>query len=192
MMDPVLMRFIERMTIVLIGAMAIYLGYRLFKIVPEQKDSAGKVVLPMNVSIIINRVGPGVVFALFGIAAVTVSLLRPLSIQNPAEKIEYVSGSAAENTVIRADERAKLRREMAVLNSIPLTLSETADSFDIYYSLIETKLLLLKPVWGTQEEGFGDFMAFEDWAKKGEQIPPPENMEGALDLYFYGSNRWLK
>jgi hypothetical protein len=191
-MDPIVLRFFERITVVLIGAMAIYLGYRLFKIVPEQKDSAGQIVLPLNFSIIINRVGPGVVFALFGISAVTVSLIKPLSIEKPDQKIEYISGIKNENNDSKADQRAKLRREMAVLNTIPMTLSDKADSFEIYYSLIETKLLLMKPVWGTPEEGFGDFLEFEEWAKNGESTSRPKNMKGALDLYFYGSKKWLE
>ena len=49
--DPLLLRFIERLAAVLLGGMAIYLGYRLFQLVPESKDSSGRVVLPWNVSI---------------------------------------------------------------------------------------------------------------------------------------------
>ena len=43
-MDPLVLRFIERITTVLTGAFSIYLGYRLFLSMPEQKTSDGKFV----------------------------------------------------------------------------------------------------------------------------------------------------
>ena len=40
-MDPISWRFIERILAVAIGGVSIYLGYRLFAQVPEQRDSDG-------------------------------------------------------------------------------------------------------------------------------------------------------
>jgi hypothetical protein len=80
-MDVLLLRFFERITVVLISGMAIYLGFRLFLAVPELKDSDGKVELPWNISVVTTRVGPGVFFALFGIAAVSLALYRLLEMQ---------------------------------------------------------------------------------------------------------------
>ena len=69
-MDPLLltigMRAIERLVIVLAGAGAIYLGYRLFLAMPNRDRSSGKLELPGGVSIFLSRVGPGVFFSLFG------------------------------------------------------------------------------------------------------------------------------
>lgn len=50
-MDLLMLRVIERVLAVVIGGMSIYLGYRLFIKLPEQKDSSGKVVLPGGVSV---------------------------------------------------------------------------------------------------------------------------------------------
>src|SRR3712207_3118553 len=98
-MDFLLFRFLERMTVVLIGGMAIYLGFRLFLAVPELRESDGEVKLPWNISIVMTRVGPGVFFALFGIAALSLALYRPL------------------DRTARADARALLRKEIARLNA---------------------------------------------------------------------------
>jgi len=79
-LDPLVLRFFERITAVLIGGLAIYLGYQLFLRVPEHKDSAGKVMLPWNISVVMSRIGPGVFFALFGVIDVGIAIVRPLEI----------------------------------------------------------------------------------------------------------------
>ena len=98
-MDPILLRFIERLTAVLIGGLAIYLGYRLFQSVPEQRDSAGKLELP-KLTIVFTRIGPGVFFALFGVGAVGLSLLQPMQI-GPTElpaSVRYAGAAPSSTT----------------------------------------------------------------------------------------------
>ena len=70
------LRFLERLCAVVIGGIAIYLGYRLFLKVPERHDSAGKLVLPWDVSVVLSRVGPGIFFALFGASVVGASFFK--------------------------------------------------------------------------------------------------------------------
>jgi len=201
-MDPLLLRFLERISAVLIGGMTIYLGYRLFLAVPEDRDSAGKLVLPWNIAIVMTKVGPGVFFSLFGVAAVGLALIKPLEIssQGPAHledsgsrtSVRY-AGSAApadRDKRERADERAMLRPEINVLNTIPQLLRADVgedDRDDIVRGLRNTKLKLMKPVWGTPDEGFGDFSEFERWVKAGETNPQFKGMDGALALYRYGT-----
>jgi hypothetical protein len=183
------MRFAERITAVLIGGLAIYLGYRLFISVPQLKDSDGNFRLPWNISIVMTRVGPGVFFALFGTAAVCLALLRPLTIQPDTGSATYASARATPDADSRADGRALLRREIASLNSLPHQLRldlPTQDRRDIERSIRRMKLLLMKPVWGQPSEGFGEFSVFESWVEKEERDPPPAGMAGALDLYRYG------
>src|ERR1700737_1004028 len=57
--DPLLLRFIERLAAVLLGGMAIYLGYRLFQLVPESKESSGRGGLPWNGTVGVSKGGPG-------------------------------------------------------------------------------------------------------------------------------------
>ena len=86
-MAVVLTRAAERMLLVLVGALAIYLGYSLFLRMPNaakgKQDGEGKIELPGGVSIFLTRVGPGIFFALFGIAVIGYSVTRPVSLDFP-------------------------------------------------------------------------------------------------------------
>jgi hypothetical protein len=189
-MDPLTMRFAERLTALVIGGLAIYLGYRLFSAVPEIKDSSGNFKLPWNISIVLTRVGPGVFFALFGSAAVYLTLAQPLKMEQNGGKITYASKRVLDLPSSSADGRALLRREMAYLNTLPHQLRPdlaSQDRRDIERGLRRTKALLIKPVWGQPNEGFGDFASFESWVENDERDPPPAEMAGALELYRYGS-----
>jgi hypothetical protein len=70
MMEPQLLgigaRHLERLVIALSGALAIWLGYRLFLGMPLAERGTGKLQLRGGISIFISRVGSGVFFALFG------------------------------------------------------------------------------------------------------------------------------
>src|SRR4051794_35002274 len=118
-MDPLLLRFLERITVELIGGLSIYLGYRLFLKVPEYKDNEGKLTLPWNISIVMTRVGPGVFFALFGVLAICLSLIRPLSVESKDQNgtnFTYMSGASGDRTQ-RANSRASMREKIATLNN---------------------------------------------------------------------------
>ena len=188
-MDPLLMRFIERILAVLAGGLAIWLGYRLFSSVPAQNDGKGTFKLPLNTSIVVTKVGPGVFFALFGAVTLCVALFKPLEIETKdGSRVNYVTSVPAADK--RADGRALLRREIATLNTIPGLLSPDLppeERGDAARSLSRVKLLLLQPVWGEPAEGFGSFSEFESWVDKGEPGPPPAHMDAALALYRYGA-----
>lgn len=194
-MDPLLLRFLERLTVVLIGGMAIYLGFRLFLEVPEHRDSTGKVALPWDISIVMTRIGPGVFFALFGTVAVGLSLIRPLEINSKGTgdkeiSYRYMGTQSLGDQGARADARALLRKEIARLNTIPQLLRADLPEHErdpIERSIARVKLLLMKPVWGDSNEGFGDIAEFERWVDAREPDPPPAGMEGALALYRYGT-----
>ena len=197
-MDPLLLRFLERITVVLIGGMTVYLGFRLFLAVPEQRDGAGKVVLPWNTSIVMTRVGPGVFFALFGAIAVSLALLRPLDIrlQEPGRsadedgsRISYAAKPSLGDPTARADARALLRKDIAVLNTIPWQLRADLPEHEqdsIRRGIARVKLELMRSVWGEPQDGFGAVAEFERWVQTGEPNPPPTGMDGALTLYRYG------
>lgn len=198
-MDPLLLRFLERIIAVLIGGMTIYLGFRLFLAVPEQRDSAGKVVLPWDTSIVMTRIGPGVFFALFGVIAVSLALLRPLDIrlQEPGSSdsagghlINYAAAPTLGDPTKRADSRALLRKEIAILNTIPQQLRKNLPEHEqdaIRRGIARVKLALIKPLWGNPDEGFGDVVEFERWVQAGEPDSPLAVMDGTLALYRYGT-----
>jgi hypothetical protein len=198
--DPLVLRFIERITAVLIGGFAIYLGYHLFLRVPEHKDSAGKVMLPWNISVVMSRIGPGVFFALFGAIAVGIALVRPIEIGAVAPlpgtdahpSVRYMGDTATDDMAARADARALLRKQIAELNTIPRELRPdlaAQDRDSIQRTIARVKLALMKPVWGDSTEGFGDASEFEKWVLANEPEPPPASMAGALALYRYGRSQ---
>jgi hypothetical protein len=198
--DPLVLRFLERITAVLIGGLAIYLGYHLFLRVPEQRDSSGKVVLPWNVSVLMSRVGPGVFFALFGVIAVGVALIRPLEIgsttsingNDSRSSVRYLGEMVTDNKAARADARALLRKQIAELNTIPRELRPDLPAQDrdsVQRTIARVKLALMKPAWGDSDEGFGDVSAFEKWVLANEPEPPPAGMAEALALYRFGESQ---
>ena len=71
------------MLLVLAGALAIYLGYRLFLAIPAADKSEGRISLPGGVSIFLTRIGPGVFFALFGCALIGYSVGQPIDFAIP-------------------------------------------------------------------------------------------------------------
>ena len=60
-----LVRMFERILVVLVGGLSIYLGYRLFFHLPMEKRSGGELTFP-GMKVVLTRVGPGVFFAAFG------------------------------------------------------------------------------------------------------------------------------
>ena len=191
-MDPLTLRFIERITAVLIGGIAIYLGYRLFDKVPEQRDSGGKVKLPWDISVVLTRVGPGIFFALFGAATVSLALFRPVEMKD-GNLVAYAGGGAGAvaGSHARADARALLRRDIATLNTIPQMLPADLAEHEresVSRTLRRVKLSLIRPVWGEPAEGFGDMTQFEKWVLADEQDAPPAGMDGALALYRSNGN----
>jgi hypothetical protein len=112
----VLTRATERILLVLVGALAIYLGYLLFRNIPNATRGArgeGKIELPGGVSIFLTRIGPGVFFALFGIAVIGYSVSKPIQFGLPAGPAEgsttVVSGGVIYSGAAQRDAAAALR-----------------------------------------------------------------------------------
>lgn len=83
--DPVtILRMVERILAVLIGGMAIYLGYRLFFHLPFERSHKGELALP-GVKIVLSRVGPGVFFAAFGSVVLYFSITAEVSISRSTQ-----------------------------------------------------------------------------------------------------------
>jgi hypothetical protein len=186
-MDLLYLRVIERVLAVIIGGLSIYLGYRLFIKLPEQKDSEGKVVLPGDISIFFSRVGPGVFFSLFGAAVVVVSLQQGLELdratkesvttasteRNANLKVRYIGGAMELDPGKRDALRADARRAIAELNKLPTMLAadvHPSRRTDVAQALRESKLALIGMVW---DADWGDFSKFRNWVNDSETSPPP-------------------
>jgi hypothetical protein len=211
-MEPSTLRLLERILDVAIGGISIYLGYRLFLRLPESTDSSGKVILPGNISVYLSRVGPGVFFALFGALVVGVSLETAVrySEREPANTDTFV-GKPAAKTVREssknfiglgsaidsgdsegvADARSLLRKEIAIMNTIPAELKSDLsqqDRDEVMRAISRIKFALMKPVWDSRS-GWGDPAQFEEWLKAGAPDPPPARLEQAVEYFRYGQRR---
>ena len=204
-MDLESFRGVERLLVVLAGAMSVFLGYRLFLKMPERDQGEGRFKLPGGVSIYVSRVGPGVFFALFGAAVIGFSVQAPLVI---TEKATAVAGGDAtrgtptaayerqvssqrsyfnttvvqDQTAALAEARLKVRTHIGFLNGLPPALRGDLPARErqaIVRSLRNAKLDLVQAVWGD----WGDWPAFADWVRLGAEGDPPAGLEAPAALY---------
>lgn len=163
-------RMIERVFIVLVGGLSVYLGYLLFKSIPERHADASEArfFLPGDISVHLSRIGPGVFFALFGAAIVIYSVGAPLSFYestNPPEKekrarvidveeekkeidgpknISLTASYAAQNTSLKrySKKRSDVLRDVGVLTELQKELQRAEPSSS--FTLDEERRDLLK------------------------------------------------
>jgi len=208
-MDPDTLRAIERILAVLMGGLSIYLGYRLFLQLPDRTDSAGKIILPGNISIYLSRVGPGIFMALFGAAVVAFSLHNTVTYRETLSGTEAYDGhgSTSDETPLSPGvreysgigergtagtlqslevSRAMVKRDIFSLNSLSNALRtdlNPEDQVDIELAVPRIKVALLKTVWA---EDWGDPEAFEDWVFRSAAEDPPQELEAAAAFYDPG------
>ncbi|MFY0991834.1 hypothetical protein [Halomonas sp. C05BenzN] len=193
-MDPVMLRAIERILVVLFAGMAIYLGYRLFLAVPAHRDSDGKVTLPGGTEVVLNRAAPGLFFALFGSVALGISLYSAIQATSTppmaggdAPVLASYSGLVPETRGIDpALEQAQLRRLFFTLNALAdASSAEGSQAVAERGDLRQVKLRLMRGAW---LDGWGDYAAFSDWANgtdaRGE--PPDARFSAPAALYHQG------
>lgn len=200
-MEPVILRGIERIIVVLIGGISIYLGYRLFLKLPHL-DSEGKITFPWDISILLSRVGPGVFFALFGAAVVIFSLYRTIEYSEQKPSVApQATATGGENPMVthsleftglgsnltvgdiqaREDARALLRKDIAILNTVLRQLRpdlSTQDLGSAQRAIARVKFALMKSVWIDRD--WGSQATFKAWLKD-ETLPPPKELEQAVE-----------
>jgi hypothetical protein len=203
MLEPQLLgigaRHLERLVIALSGALAIWLGYRLFLSMPLAERGTGKLQLPGGISIFISRVGPGVFFALFGAGVLAYGLHQAVQIAVTPPGVVGSSGDAAvaapapttaaslrysgaQSAPGAPDDRAADRNSVVLLAG---TLSRVAEAIkrqpppgatpeqrlDWELALADARVRLVATVWDSQS--WGSFTEFQRWIRNGEPEPPP-------------------
>ncbi len=188
-MDILELRFIERLLIVFIGGMSIYLGYRLFINLPTQQDSSGELKLPGDFRLVLSRVGPGVLFSLFGAAILIVSLVHGLRFDTApqvaattktAEQaslagFRYASPAADANRLSALRDAA--RGTVAELDGLSTILAEDVSPSrrnDVNKAIVASKLALMASVWA---DDWGEFAVFRNWVTGGAIDPPPPGVK---------------
>ncbi|MBE2214127.1 MAG: hypothetical protein IAE82_09680 [Opitutaceae bacterium] len=188
----------ERLLATASGAMAVVLGYRLLLQIPDKTDSNGRVVLPGGISIYVSRVGPGVFFALFGVAVLGLSIhtqmrVEPTSKTNADETTESSGGIIYSNPVGSEEARksaavtALIRQALDQLNEVGGSLDgltrDPASVGPLRDKILDAKLGLLHAVW---KPAWGRFDEFERIVRL-DQRPTSIQMLEPFEMLFGGA-----
>lgn len=190
-MDEMMLRATERLLAVIIGAICVYLGYRLFLWIPEQKEGEGKIEFPGGVSIFVTRVGPGVFFALFGAAIVGLSLYKGVVASRPGPNGPWVYSGLTQGISASVQEpqpldQLKLQSHIEFLNMLPIWVKADlgeAERREVTIRRDEIKLMLMEKVWS---KDWGSFEEFRVWVASGAQDPIPATLTAAAQYFRAG------
>lgn len=207
----IVMRMLERIIAVLIGAFLVYLGYTLFLKLPELRDSEGKVKLPSNISIYLSHIGPGAFFALFGSIVVALSITFGMRLeqrtpdwnvisstsamgnsetaatQQPAVSIQGI-GEKPKTEIVDEKKVKNIGRYIALLNGLDKQLDPKLpmpDRVDITASIPGIKLALMETIWDTEQ--WGDWYAFRVWVEDGSESAPDAQLVKSASLKFFNN-----
>lgn len=191
----VLSRAAERILIIPVGALAIYLGYCLFRLIPASVNSEGKLVLPGGASIFLTRIGPGVFFALFGAGLIGYCVTRPVEFTIPSV-VSTVSRSLPgkeEKPIQASSQHSGARYSGAIEISPPplpgglkpeevvaklngyaedahARLDNKAAAEEFAEAIKAAKLAVMISNWNAD---WGDRVAFEKWVREGAVADSP-------------------
>ena len=198
-MDPqslvIIMRMIERILGVIVGAGLVYLGYRLFLDVRGRRAAAsgsGDFTLAGGNKLKLSKVGPGVFFALFGAGLIAFSLTRSVSLtttSNPESSkqpsaptsvatVKFIGASGVpSDETERTHRREEVARDIVALNNAVGRANE-AERETLQRATHRAKLALMEPLWA---DDWGDLADFRDWLETG--AAPPDQSKGAVAFF---------
>jgi hypothetical protein len=204
-------RHLERLLIVMAGALSIYLGYRMFLAIPREATVAetgeGKLELPGGVSIYVTRVGPGVFFALFGAVILGLGLRHGLQLEVREQRPGVVAkdGSVGAGPIVterrlssavpsaassqqQEAERTGTLGTVAQLGRLAAALDGPAgrglspqQRLDFGSALLDARQRLLAAVW--DEKAWGPYTDFARWVQEGETGTPPARAAPAVRAF---------
>lgn len=173
MLTPEVMRGIERLLGVVIGGCSIYFGYRLFflhasKGAENPADGSASLSLGSKLNFAMQRVAPGVFFALFGAVIVGSSMSARLETKSPSGgELKYVAPES-----LPAVERQGVKQRIAALNRVPGMLAPgvtPAEREELLRRLDEVKATLVNSIWDPAWGGDDKRTQFQFWVVAGAQ-----------------------
>jgi hypothetical protein len=138
----------ERLCIVMVAALCIWLGYKLFQSLPAQHGSGGTLTLP-STKLVMSKVGPGVFFALFG----GLVLWESVQTQLKAGPVTTTAGLADARQITlaaaSADPQALIyaKNDISVLNCLAGFAPGELGPGEAERVLHKARVSLLAPVW---------------------------------------------
>lgn len=197
LLTVILSRSVERVLLVLVGALAIYLGYLLFVAIPGHDRSEGRIRLPGGVSIFLTRIGPGVFFALFGCALVGFAISRPVDLKLPTEfavaragdvaarpVAQYTGFGEAVPGIVAASGGLDAETVVARLNGYMDDMRQRLDrpaADELASAIRAAKLAVMVVAW---KADWGDRDAFAKWVDAGADANPPMDRAPRAVLVF--------
>jgi hypothetical protein len=181
-----LSRATERILLVLVGALAVYLGYLLFRQIPGVNKGEGKIVLPGGVSIFMTRIGPGVFFALFGVAVIGYSVAKPVQLDMP--NVASLSGFGHRSDPLAPTLTAPIlgpepERVIAKLNGLLAEARQRLDApaaAEFEAAVRYAKYAVMMGGWKAQ---WGDRTAFERWIRENGDKDLPDDFAAAAMVF---------
>jgi hypothetical protein len=148
-------RGIERIVIVLISGLCIWLGYRLFQSLPTLR-SDGVLDVP-GFKLTLWKVGPGVFFALFGCFVLWQSVKSAVSVSTDVTDnnghVEHRETFGAPSGGKQSEEQ--VRADVAVLNCLQLATGTGLDPNETKAALSRFRIALMganwQPAWGGRD-----------------------------------------
>jgi hypothetical protein len=160
----------EHLVVAAIGLFIAYMGFRLFREMPVQREGQAKIGLPGGISIFFSRVGPGAFFVLFGAGLIGYTTTRPMTYEQGPESVSYsghgfsdqslpgerVTSGAPREPVGTGMPRPGLVRALAELDaaneSTPLSPKHIERAAALRAARIQIMVAGWDPNWGSQQE----------------------------------------
>jgi len=203
MMTVAVMRMLERIVAVIIGGISIYLGYRLFILLPTQTEQSGKIKLP-GFSVVLSKVGPGIFFSVLGTIVIFLSFYKPVHIIQVRQDgdFDFVGGMAgASNPVnpiikksqpsVTPQDVSRIKNHLQIINCMEQVVNSQDVLLDdeVEVAVQTAKVLMMKSVW--KEEKWGSQKTFMTWATKGDGNVS-EEVKLIYDEVFLGCSKQQK
>jgi hypothetical protein len=213
-MDLFVVRALERTLAVAVGALAIYLGYRLFLAVKATGEGSAEVKLPADVTVMLSRVGPGVFFALFGALVVGTSFAYPIRYSEAESRTadqvtirtKEVSGIAprAESSAAQGGEAPSLRpasvpggealeaerlrvsRHVAFVNQVTSLLDPSLSDLQRQRARTEASAAKLHLMRQVWAPDWGEVETFQLWVEGGGLARDTTEFRAAEKFYLAG------
>jgi hypothetical protein len=198
-------RAVERLLVVLVGALAVWLGFRLFMSLPQRREGEGKLDLPGGVSVYVSRIGPGVFFALFGTGLIAYAATQPVSYRDDRGLLASEPAALAATGDLPTGARAYsgmtpgfaqtpgTRRPVGldpvdVVRGLNLalahaeTLTPSTRRLDATTALREAKLAVMRETWDSG--AWGAYEPFHRWVTEGFEVDPPPASSAAAAAFY--------
>ncbi len=189
-------RGLERLAIVTIAGILIYLGYKLFILLPNKTNSEGKIELPGGISIYLSRIGPGAFLALFGAIILVYSVKTQLNTNldngknDSIPEVIYMANTEKLASIIQWEE-IYLEIDIESLNKLNNTIENMIESGEekpidfqlaakLSPSITRIKGMMMLRHW---KKEWGDSIIFYNWIKEGVSDKAPPEIEKAVEFF---------